>query len=203
MLWVGKPFALDKMGATRSTSGPSWWVTIKFIWQNLRGLPTVISFVKTYDPRGSHQGHLSKIHAELTRNLSSAWLIAYCYGAPIAIDNADEKIKSIFIAHPSVITPQDIIDCKYPLSMAYPEYDMGFDSNKVKKVSQAKTADPNYEGVIYSGFRSCSIMVIRSRTGSGLQHGFAARPEPSCERAMQGFDKALQQAVSWVLNHSS
>lgn len=115
---------------------------------------------------------------------TSIGVSGYCYGAK-CIDHLAKtgttKVKSIFVAHPSFLSPSQILAWNYPTSVACPEVDI-----QMKKSAQEE---------LEAGLRRKEPMPTEFIRYPDTQHGFAARPHWPDQA--DDFHKALQQSIDW------
>lgn len=124
---------------------------------------------------------LEAVKAELKPNFIGA--AGYCYGAKHAIQYAGEKaVDSVALAHPSMITEDEVKSVKVPICISAAEVDNVYtDELRVKSENILKDIGATY---------------FFART-SGVSHGFAVRGDPDNKMEAFARKKCCLDFIDW------
>ncbi|KAK9903081.1 hypothetical protein M0R45_001222 [Rubus argutus] len=128
------------------------------------------------------------IEALKSKGVSAIGAVGFCWGAKVVVELAKgDFIQAAVLAHPSLVTVDDIKAVKVPISILGAEIDQMSPPEVVKQ----------FEEVLIAKAEIKSHVKIFPK----VSHGWTVRYDVSDEAAVKPAEEAHQDMLQWFLNH--
>ncbi|KAK9933504.1 hypothetical protein M0R45_020701 [Rubus argutus] len=128
------------------------------------------------------------IEALKSKGVSAIGAVGFCWGAKVVVELAKgDFIQAAVLAHPSLVTVDDIKAVKVPISILGAEIDQMSPPEVVKQ----------FEEVLIAKAEIKSHVKIFPK----VSHGWTVRYDASDEAAVKPAEEAHQDMLQWFLNH--
>jgi len=142
------------------------------------------TWIQSHNPQKAFEEAKPVIAALREKGVPSIGAAGYCWGAKVVVELAKvHEIQAAVLAHPSLLTVDDIKEVKCPISILGAEIDRSASPELLKQFEQVLSANPEIDHFV--------------KVFPGVAHGWAVRYSDDDAAAVTSAEEALRDMSHW------
>ncbi|MCO5571289.1 hypothetical protein L7F22_025027 [Adiantum nelumboides] len=145
---------------------------------------TLGDWIKNHQALDSVEGAKQVIECLHKKSFSSSGAVGFCWGAKVVVQLAKgDCLKAAVLAHPSLVTVEDIQDVKTPIAILAAEHDT--------------TTPPDLAQKFIDTLKSKSELESFAHIYPGVAHGWTCRYNPDDPKEVANAEEAHTKMLEW------